>query len=123
MRIHYSIESIIYQSSAVSKSMEIASLLVVFLWFAVLRKDGKCFAFSPAGHRCSCGVYSDGSLYGIPQGVIYSVPCVCKGKGELEIVKVSKGWCMRRGLSKRASSLYFLGSVLDVEFLVRLEVK
>lgn len=36
---------------------------------------------------CSCGVYSDGSLYGIPQGVIYSVPCICKGKGEIEIVK------------------------------------
>jgi malate dehydrogenase len=36
---------------------------------------------------CSCGVYSDGSLYGIPQGVIYSVPCICKGNGEVEIVK------------------------------------
>lgn len=36
---------------------------------------------------CSCGVYSDGSLYGIPQGVIYSVPCKCLGNGKYEIVK------------------------------------
>jgi len=36
---------------------------------------------------CSCGVYSDGSNYGIPQGVIYSVPCKCLGNGKFEIVK------------------------------------
>ena len=38
---------------------------------------------------CSCGVYSDGSHYGIPQGVIYSVPCKCLGNGQIEIVKVN----------------------------------
>jgi malate dehydrogenase len=31
------------------------------------------------------GVYSDGS-YGIPEGVIYSYPCVCKN-GKYEIVQ------------------------------------
>jgi len=36
---------------------------------------------------CSCGVYSDGSRYDIPQGVIYSVPCQCLGKGEFKIVE------------------------------------
>jgi malate dehydrogenase len=35
---------------------------------------------------CSCGVYSDGSHYGIPQGIIYSVPCKCLGGGKFEIV-------------------------------------
>jgi malate dehydrogenase len=36
---------------------------------------------------CSCGVYSDGSRYGIPQGIIYSVPVQCTGNGQFKIVE------------------------------------
>jgi len=35
---------------------------------------------------CSMGVFSDGSHYGLPQGVIYSMPCKALGGGKVEIV-------------------------------------
>eukprot|EP00667_Euglena_gracilis_P012190 EG_transcript_12497 len=35
----------------------------------------------------SMGVWSDGSLYGIPEGLVFSVPCRCLGKGKYEIVR------------------------------------
>jgi malate dehydrogenase len=40
---------------------------------------------TPAGDWVSMGVYSDGS-YGIPEGLIYSFPCTCKG-GDWTIVQ------------------------------------
>ena len=40
---------------------------------------------SAAGDWVSMAVPSDGS-YGIPEGVVYSYPCVCKG-GDYEIVQ------------------------------------
>jgi malate dehydrogenase len=43
------------------------------------------FAGSPANDWLSMGIPSDGS-YGIPEGVIYSYPVVCKG-GQYEIVQ------------------------------------
>lgn len=38
------------------------------------------------GEFLSMGVWSDGTHYGIPAGVYYSVPCICKGNGEYQIV-------------------------------------
>lgn len=35
----------------------------------------------------SMGVYSDGKHYGIPEGIIYSVPCKALGAGKYEIVE------------------------------------
>ena len=38
------------------------------------------------GEYVSMGVYSDGSHYGVPAGVVFSFPCICKG-GKWEVVK------------------------------------
>lgn len=41
---------------------------------------------TPAGSVSNMAVVSDGNPYGVPSGLIYSFPCVCKN-GEWEIVK------------------------------------
>jgi len=38
------------------------------------------------GEYVSMGVYSDGKQYGVPAGLVFSFPCVCKN-GKWEIVK------------------------------------
>jgi malate dehydrogenase len=38
------------------------------------------------GEMVSMGVYSDGSAYGVPAGLVFSFPCQCRG-GKWEIVK------------------------------------
>jgi len=39
------------------------------------------------GEFLSMGVWSDGTHYGAPAGVYFSVPCICKGNGEYQIVE------------------------------------
>lgn len=43
------------------------------------------------GRVVSMGVYSHGGdkYYGIKEGLIFSVPCICEGKG---VYKVVEGW-------------------------------
>lgn len=42
---------------------------------------------SRKGDWVSMSVYSDGSHYGAPEGVIFSFPCVCPGDGTYQIVE------------------------------------
>jgi malate dehydrogenase len=43
------------------------------------------WVFGTGGHWTTMGVVSDGS-YGIPQGIVYGMPCVCTN-GKYEVVK------------------------------------
>jgi len=40
-----------------------------------------------AGDWFCVGMLSDGNPYGIQEGLIFSFPCICKGEGQIEIVK------------------------------------
>lgn len=42
------------------------------------------------GEFVSMGVITDGSTYGLPAGLVMSLPVKCKGKGEYEVVKSLK---------------------------------
>lgn len=49
--------------------------------------DWMCGTDKP-GEYVSMGVFTDGTDgYGIDRNLIYSFPCLCKGKGEYEVVK------------------------------------
>jgi len=41
---------------------------------------------TPKGEYVSMAVYSDGKSYGVPEGLIFSFPCICRD-GKYEIVK------------------------------------
>lgn len=45
---------------------------------------------TPPGEFVSMGVITDGSAYGLPAGLVFSLPVMCKGKGEYEVVKSLK---------------------------------
>lgn len=41
---------------------------------------------TPPGQWFSCGLLSDGNPYGIQNGLVFSFPCRCRGRGKIEIV-------------------------------------
>lgn len=54
--------------------------------YAIIDSIHSLYHPTPKGDFFSCGVLSDGNSYGIEEGIFFSLPCVSKGNGDIEMV-------------------------------------
>lgn len=78
------IKDVQQRGAAIIKARKLSSAMSAAAAAAAHLRDW--FAGSKDGDFVSMAVNSDGNKYGVPEGLIYSFPVVCKGNGEYEIV-------------------------------------